>query len=147
MGSAPAMVNYNLSGDALIHCLKLSGSRLVLVDEDAECRIRIEDVRDRIENELGMKIVILNADTRRSIGAIPAKRPEDRYRESMTGTFPMCLIYTRYLKTLYIGAWRWLTQNQWYYRYAKGVSIPGPTSVAHYTLPIRISWTSNRCER
>lgn len=98
IGTAPAMINYNLSGDALIHCLKLSGSKIVLVDEDTECRDRIEQVRDRIETELGMKIVVLNAESKLKIAAIPAKRPEDRYRESMAGTFPMCLIYTRYVE-------------------------------------------------
>ena len=34
VGSAPAMINHHLAGDALVHCLKVAGGKLVLVDED-----------------------------------------------------------------------------------------------------------------
>lgn len=94
IGSAPAMINYNLGGDSLIHCLKLSGSKIVLVDEDSDCRSRIEEERSRVEGELGMKIIILDAVQRDQISAIKATRPDDSYRATMEGEFPMCLIYT-----------------------------------------------------
>lgn len=33
LGAVPALINYNLSGDRLEHCIKVSGSRLLIVDE------------------------------------------------------------------------------------------------------------------
>ncbi|KAF2150189.1 AMP dependent ligase [Myriangium duriaei CBS 260.36] len=95
IGTAPALINYNLSGDALIHCLKLSGSRLLIVDgDDAECQARIEESRSRIENELGMKICILNQETKAQLQQLQPKRPERKYRQNVKPDFPMCLIYT-----------------------------------------------------
>ncbi|CAD0111121.1 unnamed protein product [Aureobasidium uvarum] len=47
------MINYNLTGDALLHCLKISNSKVLVVDEDAGCRQRVEECRERIEQELG----------------------------------------------------------------------------------------------
>lgn len=94
VGSAPALINYNLAGDALIHCLKVSGSKIVLVDEDAECRARIEEMRSRIENELGMKICVLDQDAKVMLKSLEPKRPERWYRENIRPDFPMCLIYT-----------------------------------------------------
>ncbi|KAK5139684.1 hypothetical protein LTR04_003406, partial [Oleoguttula sp. CCFEE 6159] len=89
VGCAPAMINYNLGGDGLVHCLKLSGSKIILVDEDSECRARIEAVRDRIEGELGMKIVVLDHALKAEINASEPKRPEEKYRQNVTGEFPI----------------------------------------------------------
>ncbi|PSK33498.1 Fatty acid transporter protein [Elsinoe australis] len=94
IGTAPALINYNLSGDALIHCLKLGGTKVIVVDEDAECRGRIEEIRDRLENELGMTIVILDKETKEYILTLEPKRPERKYREVVKPSWPMCLIYT-----------------------------------------------------
>ena len=95
IGTAPAMINYNLAGDALLHCLKLSGSKIIMVDEDAECRARIEESRSRIENELGMRICILDRDTKAQLLQLEPKRPEREYRRNVKPESPMCLIYTR----------------------------------------------------
>jgi len=94
IGSAPAWINYNLGGDGLVHCLKVSSSKVVLVDEDAVCRERIEEQRHRIENELGMKIVILDAETKALIAGMAPTRPENAYRDGVTGTFPIFIFYT-----------------------------------------------------
>lgn len=95
VGSAPANINYNLGGDALLHCLRVSGARVLLVDQDAECRGRIEEVRERIEGELKMKVVVLDDEQKRMIGGLEAKRPADEYRKGVKPEFPMCLLYTR----------------------------------------------------
>jgi acyl-coenzyme A synthetase/AMP-(fatty) acid ligase len=95
IGSAPAMINHHLAGDALVHCLKVSKGKLLIVDEDAECIERIEAVRDRIEGELGMTIRILNQGLKGEISRMEPKRPEDHYRDQIKGSFPMCLFYTR----------------------------------------------------
>lgn len=90
------MINHHLAGDALIHCLKVAGGKLLLVDEDAEVRQRIEDVRGRIEGDLGMEIRILDRDLKGEILRLEPKRPEDELRSGIDGKFPMCLFYTRF---------------------------------------------------
>ncbi|PVI06780.1 fatty acid transporter-like protein [Periconia macrospinosa] len=94
VGSAPAMINHHLAGDALIHCLKVAGGKLLIVDEDPEAQQRIEDVRSRIEGELGMEIRILDKNLKGEILRLEPKRPEDELRSGIKGTFPLCLFYT-----------------------------------------------------
>ncbi|KAF2263382.1 acetyl-CoA synthetase-like protein [Lojkania enalia] len=94
VGSAPAMINHHLAGDALIHCLKVSAAKLLIVDEDKDTVERVEAVRDRIEGELGMTIRILNQQLKGEILRTEPKRPEDELRAGLSGTFPMCLFYT-----------------------------------------------------
>lgn len=89
------MINYNLGGDALIHCLKVGGAKVLIVDEDDQCRARIEEVRDRIENEVGMTIYILDSGLKNQIASFPVTRPDDSYRKGIKATSPMCLLYTR----------------------------------------------------
>lgn len=94
-GSAPALINYNLGGQGLLHCLRISGAQVLLVDADEGCRQRIEEVKAEIEGELGMTIVIVDDETKAKIAAREPKRPEDALREGVKPTDPMCLMYTR----------------------------------------------------
>lgn len=95
IGSAPAWINYNLAGDALVHCLKVSGAKVLLVDEDQECRDRIEAVREKLENELGMTVLVLDTALKGEISRLEPARPEDELRVGMKGKFPLFLFYTR----------------------------------------------------
>lgn len=97
IGCAPALINYHLTGDALVHCLRVSGAKIVIVDWDSEVRQRIEEVRSVVEGELGLKIIILDDVVRASINALPARRPDDKLRRGMEPSFPMCLLYTRFV--------------------------------------------------
>ena len=93
IGCAPAFINYNLEGNALIHCLKVCETKIILCDDDAACRKRIEGSRSEIEN-LGPRIVFLDQNTRSQIAAHSSVIPDDSYRENVKGEFPFCLIYT-----------------------------------------------------
>jgi acyl-coenzyme A synthetase/AMP-(fatty) acid ligase len=95
IGSAPAWINYNLAGDSLVNCLKISGAKVLLVDEDTECRERIEAVRERLESELGMSVLVLDGGLNGEISRLEPKRPEDELRVGMKGKFPLFLFYTR----------------------------------------------------
>lgn len=97
IGSAPAWINYNLAGDALVHCLKVSGAKFILVDEDSECRRRIEEVRERLEGELGMVIKVLDGELKGEIARMEPIRPGDEMRAPAKGKFPLFLFYTRYV--------------------------------------------------
>ncbi|KAF2430365.1 acetyl-CoA synthetase-like protein [Tothia fuscella] len=94
IGAAPAMINHHLTGDALIHCVRLSGAKIMIVDEDVEVRARMEENRARLEGELGVRIIILDGETRARINAQPAVRPPNDLRNGSTPTDPMSLFYT-----------------------------------------------------
>lgn len=95
IGAAPAMINYNLAGKALIHCLKVAGSRLIIVDDIPELVGRVEVVRGEIEGTLGATICTLDASTKSAIGSEKAERPGDSYRKDVRGNSPMAIFYTR----------------------------------------------------
>lgn len=94
IGSAPAMINYNLGGDGLVHCLKVAGSKVLIVDSAADCVERIEEQRERIENELGMRIIILDDAVKATIDAYEPIRPDNIFRDNLSGEFPIFLFYT-----------------------------------------------------
>ncbi|KAL9131960.1 MAG: hypothetical protein Q9217_000240 [Psora testacea] len=90
------MINFNLAGDGLVHCLRVSGAKIMLVDQDEICSNRINAQRDRIENKLEIKTIVLSQALKTKIGRLPARRPDDSYRDRVTGDFPVALFYTRY---------------------------------------------------
>ncbi|KAE8388481.1 hypothetical protein BDV23DRAFT_185411 [Aspergillus alliaceus] len=96
LGCAPAAINYNLTGDALLHCLKISGAKLVLVDDDAECRARMDECRVTVEGDLGMELITVDPTfTATVLSRFPSTVPEDgRLALNMKGTYPGILLYT-----------------------------------------------------
>lgn len=94
IGCAPAAINYNLAGDALVHCLKISSVSFVLADEDPDCRQRIEDSRAAIEEQLGMKIILLDSALQAHLDTFPTSPPDEKYRLNVPGEFPAILLYT-----------------------------------------------------
>ncbi|KAL9069646.1 MAG: hypothetical protein Q9157_006086 [Trypethelium eluteriae] len=94
IGCAPAMINFNLKGNSLIHCLRLSRSKTLLVDEDEACQERVKECRTVIEGELGMNITVLGAEIKAKATAMPVTVPDDSWRESVNGASPSALLYT-----------------------------------------------------
>lgn len=100
IGAAPAMINYNLAGKALMHCLGVSGASLLLVDEDPALKARVEEVQEQIEGELKMRIIVMDKDVKNGIRSLNAERPSDSYRERVKGDDPMVIFYTRFVSLL-----------------------------------------------
>lgn len=94
IGCSPAFLNYNLEGKALLHCLDVCETKLVIVDDDRGCRARIEGARAKIE-ERGKKLVFHDDALQREVSAKAAVVPGHQYRQGVDGDFPCCLIYTR----------------------------------------------------
>lgn len=101
LGCAPGYINFNLAGDALIHCLKLCRSKVLLVDEDVEVKNRIEESRGRIENELGMTIVILDEAKKAEIRKLAPTRPDDSFRDNLDPHGPICYWFTRCVSVIF----------------------------------------------
>lgn len=88
------MINFNLAGNALIHCVKISGAKVLLVDEEEKVRTRVESERQTIE-KFSMQVIVLFGELKSSIAAKSAQRPDDSYREGVEASFPAALFFTR----------------------------------------------------
>jgi len=97
IGCAPAMINFNLAGDALIHCLRVSGAKVLLVNGDEKLQCRIEGERKAIEEQLGMELIVLSEGLKSQISLKLPERPDDSYRAGVKGNFPAALFYTRWV--------------------------------------------------
>lgn len=89
------MINVNLSGEALVHSLKVSGSKVVLVDGDEKVWQRVKDVREEIE-ALGIRIVVLGEEEKERIeGKGEVEMVDEDLRRQVKGSDPFALFYTR----------------------------------------------------
>lgn len=98
IGCAPAFINYNLSGEALLHCLRVSGASFLLADSENGCQARIQEVGDKIGVKLGMNVRVLTEELKREISSFKAEVPGHEHRAGVKGDFPMCLLYTRHVE-------------------------------------------------
>lgn len=94
IGCAPAHLNYNLKGESLIHCLRVAGVKLVLVDSEPDCAARFDACKEQIQNELGVIPFTIDDSLLEKIYSGPVTVPGDEYRENVIGSDPTCLLYT-----------------------------------------------------
>ncbi|KAL3432757.1 hypothetical protein BDV09DRAFT_197410 [Aspergillus tetrazonus] len=96
LGCAPAAINYNLAGDALVHCLRISGARIVLIDDEEGCRGRMEEVQGVVGGDLGMETVTVDETfSTKVIPSLPTTLPEGgKLIENTSGGYPAILLYT-----------------------------------------------------
>ncbi|KAL5380198.1 hypothetical protein DPSP01_007998 [Paraphaeosphaeria sporulosa] len=94
IGCAPALLNYNLKGDALAHCVRISGARVLLVDSDGEVNGRFHEVRGRLEEEMGVEGTVVTDQFLADLYKTSVNVPGDEYRAGVKGNSPTCLLYT-----------------------------------------------------
>lgn len=87
-----SLINYNLTRQALLHCLGIAGSKLVLADGPDGILERLEAVAGDLDAS-GVRVVKL-AEVGGQIAASPATRPPDELRASVTPNSPFGLFYT-----------------------------------------------------
>ncbi|KAI1424916.1 fatty acid transporter protein [Xylaria sp. FL1777] len=90
IGVKPALINYNLTGDALCHCVKIAHSVLLLVDADVESHID-DDVRLKLGD---LKIEIFTQEFISAALAVDPVRPPNEVRSGDLGRDMAGLIYT-----------------------------------------------------
>lgn len=95
IGAAPALINTNLASKALIHCINIAQSELLLADGDAELLTRIDDEKPALEAS-GLRVVHLD-DVRGQIQSLKPTRPPSELRKGMVGSSPLALAYTRFV--------------------------------------------------
>lgn len=76
IGAAPALVNYHLTGEGLVHCLKVASSKILVVDEDEGCQQRVQQVRPRLE-ELGIRVVVSFLEKKKEKRRTPVKKTRE----------------------------------------------------------------------
>ncbi|KAK9419655.1 putative AMP-binding enzyme [Seiridium unicorne] len=92
IGAAPALINHNLTKTALLHCLGISNTPLVLADGRPELLARIDEAVDELAAR-GTMVVKLG-DAKAEINAMRAERPPDKLRENVKPNSPFGLFYT-----------------------------------------------------
>ena len=102
IGCTPALINYNLASDSLVHCVKISKAKVLLVDLDADCQKRVDDCERRLIVDTGVKIMKLTDQLKAEIAHSNATRPADALREESNGKMLTGLIYTRSARLLLV---------------------------------------------
>ncbi|KAF2963002.1 hypothetical protein GQX73_g10570 [Xylaria multiplex] len=92
IGAAPALINHNLSQQALLHCLGIAESQLVFADGPDELLERLDAVEDNLLAS-GVRIVKLSS-VRGEIEALPTTRLPDEHRAAVTPNSAFGLFYT-----------------------------------------------------
>ncbi|KAK8031572.1 hypothetical protein PG990_001306 [Apiospora arundinis] len=93
IGASPALINYNLEGRPLQHCLDVCESKVLIVDGDDQCQGRVAGSRNYVESK-STKVFTLDSLFKQQIEMRPMAVPEEKWRKGMKGDFPYCLIYT-----------------------------------------------------
>jgi acyl-CoA synthetase (AMP-forming)/AMP-acid ligase II len=112
IGAAPALINYNLASTALVHCVKLSGTSVLICDGAPECASRIEEVKDRIM-QLGVNTMVLSEELKTNIAQYPITRPRVDCFKSDDKFLPFALMYTRYVLQCFLNVSRLIRCHKW----------------------------------
>ena len=99
LGARPALINYNLKGDPLLHCIKTSTSRIVFVDDEVrshftpEVAEQLESSKFR-ENKGSVQVVFLDHSVQQDIAKTRSVREPDSSRSGNKMHEMAMLIYT-----------------------------------------------------
>jgi acyl-CoA synthetase (AMP-forming)/AMP-acid ligase II len=89
INAAPAMVNFNLTGAALTHCVRIADAKLILVDDEIKDHVlKNEEVMN-----MGSLVVILSEELKHSIEIL---EPLDLNKIAAAGTDEKSTLAVRY---------------------------------------------------
>lgn len=90
LGAVPALINYNLTGKPLAHCVKRATARLVLIDPVVAKNVG-EDVRAELDQ---VAFEVVTPELERQMLSHDTVRPPDDVRSNASGSSMAILIYT-----------------------------------------------------
>ena len=99
LGATPAFINYNLTGSSLVHCVRVSTTRLLLVDPEVSHNLTAE-VKSELstpafrEDKEPLQIVVLDKARETSLAFFPQYRAPDGDRSGVAGRDTAALIFT-----------------------------------------------------
>lgn len=94
IGAAPALINYNLASGALLHCVKISRTKILIYDQAPDCVSRVEASEKELR-ELGIEPIVLSDALKQRIAQNPATRPSTDCFQDTSKAKPLALMYTR----------------------------------------------------
>lgn len=145
IGGKPAFINYNLTGKALAHCMRVSASRIAFIDAEVQSNVT-QEVRDELP---GVQFQVFTPELEADIAAIEPVREPDSARTEDKASNMAIVIYTSGTTGLPKGAivswkkiivgtgivcpWMWMTQKDVFYTsmplYHSSASVLGFCSV------------------
>jgi len=128
-GVVAALINYQLTGEALAHCLRLSGAKACVTDATTRAAF------DAVAPE-GMTAWSLDSDLAAAIAALPETRPPKTTRAGMTAKDTALLIYTSGTTGLPKAARINHMRAQLYMRAFAGATGARPDDRIYITLPL-----------
>ena len=99
LGARPALINYNLTGEPLLHCLDTSTARIVFVDEEVQSLFN-QDLRDKVRSRTfrdgqgAMAVVVIDTLIKQEIEKTQGVREPDEARSGVKLRDMSSLIYT-----------------------------------------------------
>ncbi|KAL7275934.1 long-chain fatty acid transporter fat1 [Rhizina undulata] len=94
LGARPALLNYNLRGERLVHCIVASTAELLIVDSEVAEAIADEEARKAIEDGGKRKIVLFDEPMQQAVETWKMVRPDDSVRRGIIAPDMAMLIYT-----------------------------------------------------
>ncbi len=100
IGAKPAFLNYNLTGKPLVHCVRTSSARVLLVEEELREGLSEEVMRELAREDFrgkgkgAVEVVVLNAEIEREIESVVGVRAPDEARSGQRTKDMAALIYT-----------------------------------------------------
>lgn len=127
IGAKPAFINYNLTGKALAHCIRVSTSKIVFVDPEVQTNVT-QEVRDELP---GIQFEVFTPQLEAEVATIEPVRVPDADRAESKRQGMAIVIYTSGTTGLPKGAivsyskiivgiglvcpWMWFTQKDVFY--------------------------------
>lgn len=93
IGAAPALINYNLASGALMHCVKVSGTKFLLYDSAPDCVSRIEGSESELR-ALRIEPLVLDSSFKAKLDQYPTERPSTTCFDDPSAALPLALMYT-----------------------------------------------------
>lgn len=99
LGARPAFINYNLAGDPLLHCIRVSTARIVFVGEETKVQFD-EELLDKLtppsspDSSGAIVVVFFDLQVRQAIEKLEGVREPDSSRAGVKGHDMAALIYT-----------------------------------------------------
>ena len=99
LGARPAFMNYNLTGEPLLHCLRTSTARIVFVDEETKSKFD-QELLDKLApagsqgSSRAIEVVFFDLPVRQAIETLEGVREPDSSRAGPKGHDMAALIYT-----------------------------------------------------
>ena len=99
LGAVPALINYNLTGPSLIHCIRSSTARLVFIDPELHDKFTPEVMKELSSPvfrnaSLPLTLITLSHELESSLAYFPPFRALDSVRSIPLGRTPCALMFT-----------------------------------------------------